>query len=113
MNDNVFLCPMINLVTEAPVWFVIFCLILGALFSWLLYRSDKRKSELSTLLLRSLVALRFVFITLLSFLLLSPLLKTLTRQTEKPIIIIAQDNSESIAVYNDFVFYRNDYAKNL
>jgi hypothetical protein len=103
---------MINLVTELPAWFIIFCVMLGALLSWLLYRNDNR-SEVSRLLHRSLMALRFVFITLLSILLLSPLLKTLSRQTEKPIIIIAQDNSESVALNKDSFFYRKEYSGKL
>jgi hypothetical protein len=103
---------MVNLVTEQPAWFLIFCILLGALFTWLLYRQSKA-SELSRSLLRALMALRFVFITLLAFLLLSPLLKTLFRQTEKPIIIIAQDNSESIGLNKDSAFYHNQYAQKL
>src|SRR4051812_47331046 len=104
---------MINLVTEQPLWFLIFCILLGVVFAWLLYRNDARSMELSSLLRRLLFALRFIFITVLSFLLLSPLLKTLTRQTEKPIIIIAQDNSESIIVNKDSSFYKNEYAQKM
>jgi hypothetical protein len=104
---------MINLVTETPIWFVIFCIGLGVLFSWVLYRTDSKSTELSKLLRRVLFALRFTFITLLSFLLLSPLLKTIKRETEKPIIIIAQDNSESIIVNKDSAFYKNDYSKKM
>ena len=59
------------------------------------------------------MALRFLFITVLSFLLLSPLLKTLTRQTEKPIIIVAQDNSESIIVNKDSTYYKGEYTQKM
>ena len=59
------------------------------------------------------MVLRFVFITLLTFLLLSPLLKTLFRQTEKPIIVIAQDNSESLILNKDSSFYRSEYSRKL
>ena len=52
---------------------------------------------------------RFLIISVISFLLLSPLLKTIIRNTEKPIIIIAQDNSESIIAGNDSVFYFENY----
>jgi hypothetical protein len=46
-------------------------------------------------------------------LLLSPLLKTVFREVEKPVIVIAQDNSESIVVGKDSTFYRTTYKKNL
>jgi hypothetical protein len=101
---------MINLVTETPLWFAIFCIGLGVLFAWILYRTDRKSTELSRSLRRALFTLRFIFITLLSFLLLSPLLKTMTRKTEKPIIIIAQDNSESIIVNKDSSYYKSEYS---
>jgi hypothetical protein len=104
---------MFDLVTEQPKWFLIFCFLLGAGFAWLLYKTDTKSSELSVLLRRTLFALRFIFITILSFLLLSPLLKTMTRQTEKPIIIIAQDNSQSIIINKDSAFYKNEYVQRL
>jgi hypothetical protein len=104
---------MINLVTEQPIWFVIFCILLGFLFAWFLYRNDKRTYDLSKLLRSILFMLRFFFITVLSFLLLSPLLKTITRQTEKPIVIVAQDNSESIIINKDSSYYRNEYPQKM
>jgi len=52
---------------------------------------------------------RFTLITLLAFLLLKPLLTTVFREVEKPVIILAQDNSESLITSNDSSFYRNDY----
>lgn len=60
-----------------------------------------------------MMSLRFTVITLLSFLLLTPLIKTLTRQTEKPIIIVAQDNSQSVVTNKDSTFYRMKYATDM
>lgn len=56
-----------------------------------------------------LSALRFLSITVISFLLLSPLVKTMVRNVEKPVVIIAQDNSESITITKDSAYYRNTY----
>ena len=56
---------------------------------------------------------RFFVITILAFFLLSPLLKSVIREVEKPIIIIAQDNSESIGVGKDSIFIKNEYKQNV
>ena len=102
-----------NLITEYSLWFIIFCVIAGAGYSFLLYRKDKRFDESSIWLIRTMAALRFVVVTILSFFLLSPLLKTVNRTVEKPVIIIAQDNSESVAVGKDSAFYKKEYKQNL
>ncbi len=104
---------MFQLITESPLWLSVFCIAAGALFTFLLYRKDTLTTEIRPWLKWLMVSLRFIVITLLSFLLLTPLLKTLTRQTEKPIIIVAQDNSESITTSKDSAFYRNEYPKKL
>lgn len=52
---------------------------------------------------------RFVSVFFISLLLLSPLIKSLYKYIERPIIILAQDNSESIVINKDSSFYRNDY----
>ncbi len=56
---------------------------------------------------------RFFAVTVLSFLLLSPLLKSTNREVEKPIIIIAQDNSESLIVGKDSSFIIKEYKEKL
>jgi hypothetical protein len=56
---------------------------------------------------------RFLVVTIIAFLLLSPLIRTITRETEKPVIIIAQDNSESVVLGKDSGFYRNEYRQKL
>ena len=56
---------------------------------------------------------RFFAVTVLSFLLLSPLLKSTNREVEKPIIIIAQDNSESLIVGKDSSFIKKEYKEKL
>ena len=53
--------------------------------------------------------LRFFVISIIAFLLLSPLLKTTLNNTEKPIVIMAQDNSESIIAGKDSVSYFKNY----
>lgn len=60
-----------------------------------------------------MTALRFLSVTILSFLLLTPLIKTITRNVSKPIIIIAQDASQSIVVGKDSAFYKKQFAESL
>jgi len=102
-----------NVVFEYPSWFIIFCLLAGAAYAFILYRKDKKFSEISIWLVRTMAAFRFLVVTFLCFLLLSPLLKTVSRSTEKPVIIIAQDNSESLVVSKDSAFYKKEYKESL
>lgn len=57
------------------------------------------------------MGLRFVLVFLLSFFLLSPLVKTITRTIEKPLFIFVQDNSESIKINKDSLFLQNEYPE--
>ena len=102
-----------KLTTEYPLWFIIFCIAAGIVYAGILYFKDKKLSELSIWIVRLLAAFRFIVVALLSFLLLSPLLKTISREVEKPVIIIAQDNSESITAGKDSAFYKTEYRKSL
>ncbi|MEO6902269.1 MAG: hypothetical protein ABI315_03850, partial [Bacteroidia bacterium] len=102
-----------NLIIEYPVWFILFCIIAGLAYATFLYRKDKRLSEFSVWIIRLMAALRFITVTFLSFFLLSPLLKTINRTVEKPIIIVAQDDSESILANKDSGFYKKEYKAKL
>lgn len=102
-----------NIVFEYPSWFILFCILAGAIYAFILYRKDKKFSETSIWLVRTMAAFRFLVVTLLCFLLLSPLLKTVSRSVEKPVIIVAQDNSESLVVGKDSAFYKKEYKESL
>lgn len=87
---------MNELIFQYPAWYLLFCALLGLLYAGVLYYREKvfrgRKPWLPPLL----GVLRFLAITLLSALLLAPLLKSRVTETKKPIVILAQDQSESI-----------------
>jgi len=93
-----------NIITEYPFWFVLFCFMLGALYALILYYKDKH--EFSKVLRSTMFVLRFISVSIIAFLLLSPLLKTTVRTVEKPLIIIAQDNSQSVVFGKDSAFYK-------
>lgn len=58
-----------------------------------------------------LSVLRFLFVFLLSLLLLSPLILLKVKNVEKPLLVFAQDNSKSIIYATDSAYYRADYLQ--
>ncbi|MCX6351937.1 MAG: hypothetical protein NTX03_08740 [Bacteroidetes bacterium] len=60
-----------------------------------------------------LMLLRFISVSFLSFLLLAPVLKSIFKKVEKPVIVLAMDNSESILLSKDSAFYRKELPKKL
>ena len=74
--------------------YILFCILLGAFFSWFLYR--KESGIKSIFIIRMLSVLRFIFITIISFLLLNPFITTIEKKIQKPVLIIAQDISASV-----------------
>ena len=102
-----------NIVSPYPIWYFVFCVILGAILAFLLYRKDKKLSEFSKLTKGVLFGLRFLCISLLAAMLLSPLLKYFNKTVEKPIIIIAQDNSASMKMAADSAFVKVNLQEQL
>ncbi len=84
------------LIFEYSPWFVILCIILALGYAFLLYFRDKKLKELSKTKISLLAVLRFFSSLIIALLLLSPLLKTIRTTVEKPIIIFAVDNSQSV-----------------
>jgi hypothetical protein len=103
----------INIITESPLWFSIFCVLLGGLYAFLLYRKEDKFDAISPWLVKLMAGFRFLLVTILAFLLLSPFIKTLFNKVEKPVIIIAHDNSSSILLNKDSAFYKNEYLEKL
>ena len=103
----------INIITELPLWFSLFCIALGGVYAFLLYQKEEKFSETSPWLVWVMAISRFVLVSILAFLLLSPFIKTLFNKVEKPVIVIAQDNSSSILLNKDSTFYQNKYLADL
>lgn len=97
---------LFSIVTEDPLWFILFCILAGAGYSFLLYFKNKQHKELSKKLIYLLASLRFLAVFTICFLLLSPLIKSKLKQVEKPILVIAQDNSESLLQQHDSLFLK-------
>jgi hypothetical protein len=104
---------LFSLVINYPVWFTLLCLLLGVAYAGVLYYRDNKLNEFSQWLVYAIAVLRFLVVSLIAFLLLSPLIKSSTKTSEKPVIVIAQDNSESIIHNKDSSFYRKEYQEKL
>lgn len=95
----------------SPYWLVVIVL-LAAGITYFAYFFRKR-NEFQSWQRNVLSALRFVSLLMIMFLLLSPIVKITKHITEKPIIVIAQDDSESLVAVSDSSYYRTDYQKAL
>ncbi|MFN5323527.1 MAG: hypothetical protein ACK5C5_01265 [Bacteroidota bacterium] len=102
-----------EIITESPSWLTILCVLAGFLSAFLLYRNDKRFSELARWVILFMAFLRFSVISLLCFLLLSPLFKTTTRETQKPIVAVLIDNSKSMIHGKDSMAFSKEISNQL
>lgn len=99
-----------HLITDYPWYFILFCLLAGAVYAALLYWLPRRKEPLERKLAIGLTALRFLVVSIIAYLLLAPLVKHQRNEQEKPIILVAQDNSRSVVMTEDSSFYQSEYA---
>lgn len=101
--------------TEYSLWYTLLCLILAGAGSWFLYAKHPLdlRGKYGIWIERALLLLRFLSLFCISFLLLGPLMKLWTTQTEKPIIILALDGSQSIVANKDSAYYRNTFVPQL
>jgi hypothetical protein len=99
-----------NFFTASSILTFFACLVLGCLYAYILYAKNK---NLTKNLSYQLAALRLIFVTIISWLLFAPLIKRITYTPEKPIIILAQDNSISVANIEPAGFNEKRYQDDL
>lgn len=87
---------MENLQFQYPSYYIIFCVLAGLVLAALLYYKSNFFRDQSKQLNIPLGVLRFLGVTLIGLLLLAPIIKRLFTETKAPIVVIAQDNSESL-----------------
>ena len=104
---------MPSIIIDYSYWWLVVIVLVAALYSFILYRKDRNLSEVKTYVLILLRTLRFFTVLMLLLLLLNPLIKTIKKSTEKPIIAILQDNSASILLNKDSLFYKTEYLKKI
>lgn len=100
-----------HIITDLSWPFAVLCLLLGVAYSFVLYFMGRRKSTFPTTVQWMLGVLRCLSVSLIAFLLLAPLSKRTRGEHEKPIIVIAQDNSQSILLGGDSAYYKGEYAE--
>ncbi len=88
---------MNNITLQYSSWYIIVCVIIGFLIAGLLYYKDKKFRAEKNWLPYFLFLLRFVVISLITFFLLSPVIRSIKSNQQDPIIVLAKDVSESVA----------------
>ncbi|MCX6215160.1 VWA domain-containing protein [Spirosoma sp.] len=93
-----------NFIFQSSPWWILVCLLVGAVYAFAMYQPLPRLVGSGTAMggfdkrtTYGLAALRFVVVSFLAFLLLNPLIRSLRTLTEKPKVVLAIDNSESVA----------------
>ncbi|PWK80587.1 hypothetical protein LX99_01056 [Mucilaginibacter oryzae] len=77
-------------------WWTPVCLLSGLAYAWLMYRQPV---GISRNLRYGLAALRALAVFFIAFLLVSPLVKSVKYEPQKPLVLIAQDNSSSVNTF--------------
>ncbi len=98
-------------ISNYPWYYTLLCFVAGFVFSAMLYVRDKHNAERSKTLLYFLAGLRFVSISIIALLLLDVFIKRMINETEKPVIIFAQDNSSSLIAGKDSSEIKTEYTK--
>ncbi|NQU86089.1 MAG: hypothetical protein HQ541_10040 [Mariniphaga sp.] len=86
---------------ENSFLYLLVCILIAVGITLLLYFRSKELKELGKMQIGFLFSLRFLSIFFLSILLLSPLIKTLKRYVNNPVILTATDNSASVFAAGD------------
>ncbi|MDZ4822879.1 MAG: hypothetical protein SH856_05425 [Flavobacteriales bacterium] len=102
-----------SIVSEAPKWFILLCVLAGLVYAGALYFRDRFNRTYGSRLAALLGFFRLVVVSLLAFFLLKPLIKNISNDLQKPIIVIAQDDSESLVVGKDSSYYKGEYQQQL
>ena len=85
---------------------IFYCIIIAGGYSFILYRIEK-KFQTRT---RNILAIaRGIVVFILMLFLFSPLITRKSLNYEKPIILLAQDNSQSILLNKNKSYYEGEY----
>ncbi|MCF8295612.1 MAG: hypothetical protein K9I34_06055 [Bacteroidales bacterium] len=99
--------------TPHALWLILLAAVLSAAYTWLFYRSDRKKSHFTSFWLFLLSAIRFVAVFILALLLLKPGIERIQQIEEKPIVVFVQDASSSVHEGLDSIQYAAGIAQTL
>ncbi len=88
----------VKLIFENSPWWLIVCLAAGFLYAFVLYRQPV---QWSPNMRKTLFALRWLAVFIIAALLVNPMIRYLTSLVEKPVLVLAVDNSSSIGLVNN------------
>lgn len=98
--------------TEYSLWWLIPIILISLIGSTMLYFYTKKKTYTKTQSI-ILFSLRFIAFLFALFLFISPTIKHKKDIVQKPIVVIAQDNSSSLLMTKDSNFYKGEYLKKI
>ena len=104
---------LLEIISDYPSWFILLCVLAGLAYSIGLYSKDRSNRHFSKWLIILLGIMRFSAVTIIALFLLKPLIKSIEREEERPIVVIAQDNSVSIGVNSDSAYIKSKYLNEL
>lgn len=90
------------------MWLILTALAIGLIYASLLYVFSKKYGKTLTIVL---FALRTIVVATVVMLFINPYIKQKINKIEQPIIVFAQDNSASIVMTKDSVFYKEKYPQ--
>ena len=86
---------------------------LSFVIAWLKFRKLSKLPDISKGMALLISGLRFIVIFTLLALLLNPAFSWVEKTKEKPLLVLAQDNSASLIKTKDSLYYRNEYKASL
>ena len=96
---------------DYPWYFVLLCLLAGAAYAAVLYFVGHRAFSKGVNAL--LAALRFVAVTVIALLLLSPVARRTVHERQKPLVVLVDDCSQSVRLSADSAFTLQPLAQEL
>ena len=90
-----------EILSKYSLWFILPLLLFSAFLAWYLYRKDEKITGLDGWQICLMATARFLSIFFIGFLLLSIAIRYVSIKIEEPLIIVAQDNSESVKLANN------------
>ena len=101
------------MVFEYSFWWILPALLLSLVVAHSKFRKLSKLPDIRFGLSLFISTLRFLIVFTLLLLLLNPALSILHQIEEKPLLIIAQDNSASILKNKDSLYYQHEYKASL
>lgn len=103
----IFAAVSFKLIYSYPSWYIALCLIIALIYTAVLY--FRSSGSVARWLKMALASLRFIAVSIILLLLLNPLLKYTHSVTEKPVVLIGLDNSNSIVRNSDSAYYKGEF----